>query len=54
MKKKEMVPLTDKENKSYEKQKVSYIRKQKFSTGENDKSAFKLYHEFKYHCQHNG
>ena len=37
MKKKEMVPLTDKENKSYEKQKVSYIRKQKFSTGENDK-----------------
>ena len=54
MKKKEMVPLTDKENKSYEKQKVFYIRKQKFSTGENDKSAFKLYHEFKYHCQHNG
>ena len=48
MKKKEMVPLTDKENKSYEKQKVSYIRKQKFSTGENDKSAFKLYHENKY------
>ena len=37
-----MVPLTDKENKSYEKEKVSYICKEKFSTGENYKSAVKL------------
>ena len=29
--KKEMIPLTDKENKSYEKQKVCYICKKEFS-----------------------
>ena len=42
---KEMIPLTDKENQSYEKQKVSYICKKEFSTDENDKNAFKLYHK---------
>ena len=42
---KEMIPLTDKENKSYEKQKVCYICKKEFSTDENDKNAFKLYHK---------
>ena len=41
--KKEMIPLTDKENKSYEKQKVCYICKKEFSTDENDKNVFKLY-----------
>ena len=40
---KEMIPLTDKENKSYEKQKVSYICRKEFSTDENDKDKFKLY-----------
>ena len=45
MKKKEMIPLTDKENKSYEKQKVCYICKKEFSTDENDKNAFKLCHK---------
>ena len=40
-----MIPLTDKENKSYEKQNVCYICKNEFSTGENDKNAFKLYHK---------
>ena len=40
---KEMIPLTDKENKSYEKQKVCYICKKEFSTDENDKNVFKLY-----------
>ena len=38
-----MIPLTDKENKSYEKQKVCYICKKEFSTDENDKNVFKLY-----------
>ena len=33
---KEMIPLTDKENKSYEKQKVCYICKKDFST-DNDR-----------------
>ena len=46
---KEMIPLTDKENKSYEKQKVCYIRKKEFSTDEDDKSSFKLYHKGRYH-----
>ena len=32
-----MIPLTDDENKSYEKQKVYYICKKEFSTDENDK-----------------
>ena len=40
--KKEMIPLTDEENKSYEKQKVYYICKKEFNTDGNDKNAFKL------------
>ena len=36
-KEKEMIPLTDEENKSYEKKKVCYICKREFSTDENDK-----------------
>ena len=47
-----MIPLTDKENKSYEKQNVCYICKNEFSTGENDKNAFKLYHKVWDHCQY--
>ena len=37
-----MIPLTDEENKSYEKQKVYYICKKEFNTDGNDKNAFKL------------
>ena len=33
---KEMIPLTDEENKSYEKQKVCYICKKEFRTDKND------------------
>ena len=43
--KKEMIPLTDKENKSYQKEKVIYICKKEYITDENDKNAFKLYHK---------
>ena len=39
---KEMIPLTDKENKSSDKQKTCYICKMKYSTDENDKNPFKL------------
>ena len=39
---KEMIPLTDNENKSYDKQKICYICKIKYSTDENDKNPFKL------------
>ena len=49
---KEMILLTDKENKSYEKQKVFYIWKRDLSTGENDKNAFKLYHKVRDHCHY--
>ena len=51
---KEMIPLTDKENKSYEKQKVCYICKKEFNTDENDNNAFKLYHKVRDHCHYTG
>ena len=35
--KKEMIPLTDEENKSYKKQKVCYICKKEFSTDDDNK-----------------
>ena len=35
---KEKIPITDKENESYEKQKVCYICKKEFNTDENDKN----------------
>ena len=54
MKKKEMIPLTDKQNKPYEKQKVCYIYKKEFRTDENDKNAFKLYQKVRDHCHYNG
>ena len=47
-----MIPLTDKENKPYEKQKVSYMCEKEFSTDENDKNAFKLYHKVSDHCHY--
>ena len=46
---KEMIPLTDKENKSYEKQKVCYICKKDFST-DNDKNS----HKVRDHCHCTG
>ena len=48
--KKEMISLTDEENKSYEKQKVCHICKEEFCTDKNDKNAFKLYHNVRDHC----
>ena len=38
-----MIPLTDKENKSYGKQNVCYICTKEFNTDENDKNVFRLY-----------
>ena len=52
--KKEMIPLTDKENESYEKQKVCHICKKEFSTDKNDKNTFKLYHKVRHHCHYTG
>ena len=51
---KEMIPLTDKENKSYEKQKLSYVCKKAWSRDENDKNAFKLYLKVRDHFHYTG
>ena len=45
--KKEMIPLTGKGNKSYEKQKICYICKKEFSTDN-------LYHKVIDHCHYTG
>ena len=42
--KKEIILLTDEENKSCKKQKVCYICKKELSTDKNDKNVFKLNH----------
>ena len=47
--KKEMILLTDEENKSYKKQKISYICKKEFSTDKKDKNVFKLHHKVRDH-----
>ena len=47
-----MIPLTDEEDKSYEKQKVCDICKKEFNTDENDRNAFKLYHKVRDHCHY--
>ena len=41
--KKEMILLTDEENKSYKKKKVCYICKKEFSTDKSNKNVFKLF-----------
>ena len=48
--KKEMISLTDKENKSYKKQKVCYICKRSFSTDDDNKK----YHKVTDHCHYTG
>ena len=44
-KKKEMIPLTNKEIKSYEKQKVCYLCEKKFCDNKNKKSEYDLHHK---------
>ena len=51
---KEMILLSDKETKFYEKQKVYHICKEGFSADKNDKNAFKLYHKVRDHCNYTG
>ena len=50
MKKKEMIPITPEENKSYKKQKVSYICKKRFGTDNENKK----YHKVPDHCHYTG
>ena len=47
---KEMIPLTDEENKSYKKQKVCYICKEGFSTDDDNKK----YHKVRDNCHYTG
>ena len=47
---KEMISLTDKENKSYEKQKICHICKKRFCTNENEKK----YQKVRDHCHYTG
>ena len=49
--KKEMIPLTDEENNSYEKQKACYICKKKFCIDDDDDDD-KKYHKTKDHCHY--
>ena len=53
-KKKEMISLTNKEIKFYEKQKVCYICEKKFCDDKNKKSEYKLYHKVRDHCHYTG
>ena len=54
MKKKEMIPLIDEENKSYiNGKRMIYIRKRIWYY-ENNKNALKLYHKVRDHCHYTG
>ena len=48
MKKKEMIPLADEENKCYKKQKVCYICKKRLSADDDNKK----YHKVRDHCHY--
>ena len=45
-----MIQITDKENKSYEKQNVCYVSKKEFSTDDDNKK----YHKVRDHCHYTG
>ena len=52
--KKEMIPLTNDENKSYEKQKQFHICKKEFCTNKNDENEFKIHQKVRDHCHYTG
>ena len=49
-----MIPLTDKEIKFYEEQKVCHISKGKFCYDKNKKNEDDLYHKARDHCRYTG
>ena len=53
-KQKEMIPLTDNENKYYEEQKECYICQKEFCYNKNEKMKFKLYKKVTDHCHYTG
>ena len=52
--KKEMIPLTNEEKKSYENQKICHICEIEFCTDKNDEKEFKLSHKVRDHCHYTG
>ena len=53
-KEKEIIPLTDDEIKSYEKQKACHICKEGFCFDKNKKSEYALNHKVRDHCHYTG
>ena len=51
---KDMIPLTDNENKFYEEQKECYICKKEFCYDKNEKKKFKIYQNVRDHCHYTG
>ena len=51
---KEMIPLTDSENKFYEEQEVCHICQKEFCHDKNEKTKFKLYQKVRNHCHYTG
>ena len=51
---KDMLPLTDNENKFYEEQKKCYICKKEFCYDKNEKKKCKIYQKGRDHCHYTG
>ena len=51
---KEMIPQTDKETESYQKQKVCYMCKKEFCTNKIDENEFKIHHKVRDHFHYTG
>ena len=51
---KEMIPLTDNENKSYEEQEKCHICQKEFCYDKNEKKKFKIYQKVRDHCHYAG
>ena len=51
---KEMIPLTENENKFYEDQKECYICQKEFCNDKNEIKKFKIYQKFRDHCHYTG
>ena len=51
---KDMIPLTDNENKFYEEQKECHICQKEFCSDKNKKAKFKIYQKVRDHCHYTG
>ena len=53
-KEKEIIPLTDNENRSYEKQRKCHVRQKGFCYDKNEERKFKTYQKVRVHCHYTG